>query len=199
LTTPEDREDIHLTDEQVAGYVDRSLTDSERDKIEHHMAVCADCRLDVRAAAQLVRFNSRKKLWYRGSWAFAAAGAFVVLVIADPFSAGEQDDSVFRAPERPSEVGDHVISVAFPEQSAALARDSLRFIWHTADTDARYRFTLTNMLGEELWTVDTEDTTLVIPRDVPLEPAVAYVWYVDALLLDGRSITTGTRRFELIR
>jgi hypothetical protein len=198
LTTPENQDAVHLTDEQVAGYVDRILTDSERDKIEHHMAVCDECRIEVRAAVQLVRFNERKKMWYRGSWVLAAAAALVALVITDPFSAGESEVSTFRASNDPLDVGDRVIAVVFPEQGAALTGDSLRFIWHPAEPEVRYRFTLSNMLGEEIWSVDTADTALAIPGDITLEPAVTYVWYVDGLLLDGSSITTGTRRFELI-
>ncbi|MFC1639666.1 anti-sigma factor family protein [Gemmatimonadota bacterium] len=188
----------HLTDEEVAGYLDRSLRAPERDKVEGHLAACAECRAEMRAAAQVVRFQTRRKMWYGGAWVLAAA-AVTTLFIASPFTARAPEGPTLRAPGTPLDVGDRLVSVIAPENGVSIQRDQLTFVWRPVEADARYRFTLTNVVGEVFWTADTSDTVLSIPTEVELESGQSYVWYVDVLLLDGRSITTGTRRFELIR
>jgi hypothetical protein len=197
LTLHEDRGGIHLADEEVAGYVDGRLTESDREQIEEHLAICAECRNEVRVAAQLVRFSNRRKLWYRGSWALAAA-AILTLLIADPLDLREPGAPAYRGPDEPVDVDDRVVTVVVPEDGASLEKNRLLFVWHRVEEGARFRFTLTDLLGEVVWSAETTDTLLSLPDDLTLEPGMRYVWYVDVLLLDGRSITTGTRRFELV-
>jgi hypothetical protein len=56
--------------------------------------------------------------------------------------------------------------------------------------DVRYRFSLTRSDGSEVWNGGTGDTTLTLLPDVALSVGETYFWWVDALLLDGRSVTT---------
>jgi hypothetical protein len=188
----------HLTDEEVAGYIDRSLPAPKRDEVDGHLASCAECRAELRSAQQVVRFAQRRKLWYRGTWALAAA-AVVALLVANPFSDEALREPALRGPNVPLDVADRMVSVVAPDDGARVDRADLTFLWRPVSPDARYRLTLTNVLGEVFWTADTADTALVVPPEVELESGQGYVWYVDVLLLDGSSITTGTRRFQLIR
>jgi len=188
----------HLTDEEVAGYIDRSLTAPERDEVDGHLASCAECRAEVRAAAQIVRDQGRRAMCIRGS-VLAAAAAAVALIVTNPFAQDETRNPTLRGPDAPLDVGDRLVTVVSPAEGASVQRTGLTFVWRPVEADARYRFTLTNVLGDDIWSADTRDTALMVPADVSLEPGERYLWYVDALLLDGRSVTTGTRRLELIR
>ena len=51
--------------------------------------------------------------------------------------------------------------------------------------------------GDPVWRTETRDTAVVLPPDVSLEPGARYVWFVDALLPDGGSATSGVHRFEI--
>jgi len=73
----------------------------------------------------------------------------------------------------------------------------LAFAWSSQPGRSLYRLTLTDASGRALWLRDTPDTTLALPVDVSLSGGVTYFWYVDALDADGRSVTTGTRRFTI--
>lgn len=196
MTAPPGPARDHLTDEQVAGYLDRSLCAQERDEVEGHLAACDECRTEVRATAQVVRNHARRNLWFGGSAVLAAAAA-VALLVANPFAQDNLGDTTLRGPEAPLDVGDRLVSVISPEDGASVRQDGLTFVWRPVEADARYRFTLTNVLGEVFWSMDTADTTLRLPAEVTLDSGRSYVWYVDVLLLDGRSITTGARRLEL--
>ena len=188
----------HITDEELAGYLDRSLPAGERDQIEGHLADCADCRTEMRVNARLLRPQKKRKHWYLGSSVLAAA-ALVVLVITNPFSKPTPGEPVLRGPDAPLDESNRLISAIAPEDGGTIDRANLDFVWTPIEANARYRFTLTNALGEDIWSFDTADTSLALPADVSLVDGGSYFWYVDALLLDGRSVTTGTRRFDLSR
>jgi len=198
LTETPGKERGHLSDEEMARYLDRSLSAAERGEVDGHLASCAECRAEVRAAAQIVRDLGQRSLWIRGS-ALAAAAAAVALIVTNPFAQDETRDPTLRGPDTPLDVGDRQVTAVTPEDGASVQRSELTFVWRPLEADARYRFTLTNVLGEDIWSVDTVDTSLMVPADIELQQGENYLWYVDALLLDGRSVTTGTRRFELTR
>ncbi len=63
--------------------------------------------------------------------------------------------------------------------------------------NAHYVLTVTDENGDVVWTAETSDTSLVLPRGVDLKSGSRYYWYVDALLDDARSSTTGVREFTI--
>ena len=91
------------------------------------------------------------------------------------------------------------VEVVTPASGQQVNRAELRFIWHSLGNQTNYRFTLTTAEGEGIWTTDTADTTLAAPPTLSMEPNLSYIWYVDALLLDGTAATSGIRRFTLTR
>jgi hypothetical protein len=58
-----------------------------------------------------------------------------------------------------------------------------------------FRFTLTGQSGEPLWFHETSETSVSLPSEVELRPGETYFWYVDVLLPDGRTGTTGVLDF----
>jgi hypothetical protein len=185
----------HITDDHLAGYLDRSLSSGAREQIEGHLADCAECRAEMRATARLLQSQKSRRQWYLGS-SLVAAAALVLLVVANPFSTSTPAEVAFRGP---LDAGNRLISATGPEDGAIIDSDDLTFVWSAIEPDVRYHITLTNARGDDLWSHETTDTLVTIPADVDLVPGESYFWYVDALLLDGRSVTSGTRRFELAR
>ena len=185
----------HITDHHAARYLDGSLSSRDRERVEGHLVDCDECRNEMRAHARLLRSQKSRKQWYLGS-SVAAAAALVLLVVGNPFSTSTPEESVLRGP---LDAGNSMILAVGPESGATIGRDALTLVWNPIQSEVRYHITLTNALGDDLWSTNTVDTSVTIPADVNLVTGESYFWYVDALLLDGSSVTSGTRRFELAR
>jgi anti-sigma factor RsiW len=57
----------HLTEDEVAAYVDREVADTERRRIETHLSWCTACLDEVAALFKTLRFGSDSPAIRRGS------------------------------------------------------------------------------------------------------------------------------------
>ncbi len=188
----EDVQRHHLSDVQVAAYLDRALAAPERAEIDAHLARCAQCRIEVVEVARVRRARARRKRWYVVGPVAAAAAVILLLVTGRP--EGTPGERVTRG-ERPS-AGVPRLEVVAPQGEQSISRESLVFVWRAAGPDAHYRFTLTDLSGTVILTQEGADTTLVMPESIILRLDQVYYWYVDALLANGNSLTTGVQRFR---
>src|SRR5687768_5638129 len=76
--------DQHLDPRKVAGYVDRVLPDTERARIEAHLATCPECRAEVADAVRIIATLPRPRRTRRGVMVSAAGIAAVLLVFLWP-------------------------------------------------------------------------------------------------------------------
>ncbi|NIM47708.1 MAG: hypothetical protein GTN62_00110 [Gemmatimonadales bacterium] len=89
------------------------------------------------------------------------------------------------------------IPVVRPRDGSVLVRGEAVFEWRQVGTDVLYRVALADEDGDRVWSGSTTSSMLALPSAVELLPGQSYFWYVDALLPDGLSATTGVRRFEI--
>jgi anti-sigma factor RsiW len=190
--TDHDMHQGHLENGLAAAYVDGRLAAAELARVEAHLAECAECRQEVVAVRRLLRSRARRWTWP----AIAGVGiaATLLFVLWRP---GEQG-----GPERPpfrggGSDGRDVPVVVTPAPNATIAADSIGFAWRGAAAALSYRLTLTDERGDVVWSTQTTDTTVMLPSSVGLARGRAYYWYVDALLPDARSTTTGVREFRV--
>jgi hypothetical protein len=127
-----------------------------------------------------------------------AAAAAVLLLIAQPGRVPESQGPVTRAGEDTATEAILRFAAIAPADTVTVAGGSIAFRWHSPSTEASYRITVTNEIGDLLWSETTPDTTVVLPGDVPLELGETYFWYVDALLPNGGSATTGVQILTLV-
>ena len=180
---------LHLESGEVASYLDRTLAPDEQARVESHLADCADCRRELIEVSRLrhARFRSR---WWVIVPALAAAAAALLFVI--------------RSPDRPAtepvlrDGGEPALTVGLvaPGDSAVIPL-SPTFTWRSAATRASYRLTLSDERGDVVWRTTSPDTSEHPPNNVSLRTGRTYFWYVDALFPDGRSVTSGVRRFTV--
>jgi hypothetical protein len=183
----------HPAVEVVAAYLSGTLAPADEAAFEAHLAGCRPCRQEMLSARRLIASRRpRSRVLLVASLAAAAVLA-VVLVARGP-----------RPAEEPLRGGNMVGSEGTPglRALAPVDRDTvegsgLAFAWSSQPGRSLYRLTLTDASGRALWLRDTPDTTLALPVDVSLSGGGTYFWYVDALDADGRSVTTGTRRFTI--
>ena len=179
----------HLSPEIIAAYLAGEASPDERGAVLHHLLTCPDCRQDV-AEAQALGTERRPRRW--AAVAVPAAAAAAVLFLLVPGRPEAPAPSALRGPD--SE-GVRQFAAVTPVNGTVIAMDSLVFFWRSEGSGAHYVLTVTDENGDVIWTEPTPDTTLTPPRGVGLAPGRRYFWYVDALLEDARSSTTGVQEF----
>lgn len=185
----------HPSASTLGCYVDGSLTPEERSEVDTHLSRCADCRLVARATVQTLARRRRRRNTLTGIATAATAAAVVTALAILPADETDTGLPLTRGPESSERVA-ATIPVFSPERS--MSPDTrVDFIWASMGTDVRYRLSLSTPAGEEIWGVSSPDTVATLPPDVELTAGRSYVWFVDALLADGGSATTGLRRLTV--
>ncbi len=181
--------DQHLDANEIAALLDRSATSVERERIEAHLAACAECRWELVAVGRLVRRDARPA--FRTLLPIAAAASIAFLLLRNPSTTVERLDAIRSATDSAS-----LIAIITPADSATLTAESPSFAWLALSADATYNLTIADHSGAIVWQRTTSDTSLQLPTGVMLQRGATYFWYVDALGANGRSASTGVHRFR---
>lgn len=179
----------HLTDVEIAAYLDRTLMPSERDRVEDHLADCPDCRQHLLETKELLEQVRRPRKTVIG--AALAAAVVLVLVVALP-NAKETEQGLMRSDIRPEPL------IAYGPIGTP-SRVGLRFVWGALPGAESYRLTVSRGDGHALWTSSGIDTATTLPDSVILRANERYYWVADALLSDGTTRSTGLREFGVAR
>jgi hypothetical protein len=192
--------DQHLDSDVLAAWAERRLPADLRSTVASHLAECPACRSELTAAALLIQGDRRRRRRLIAVPALAAA-VLLLVVASDPFGTRrhQAEDRILRAGDQSKQEGTLQLGAIAPVEGATVSRESLRFIWQGDGADALFRFTLAGPTGEQLWQTTTRDTTIALPDTVTLEPGERYLWWVDVLLTDARTATTGPREFTVAR
>jgi hypothetical protein len=129
----------------------------------------------------------------------AAAVAAAVLLIAVPVVRDEAEGPpTLRAPKAATEreaLGG--IAVVSPQGGTPIERTVLTFAWESVAPGASYRVTMTDSAGVQIWAAETDQTRMSAPSDLDLEPGASYLWFVDAVLPDGSTATSGVQMLQI--
>lgn len=195
----------HLTDAEIAGFVDRDLVRVERERVESHLAACAECRTAATEVSRMAHAIShgesiapakRRRTRLKSSVALggvlAASIAMLVLVRVDSFERSE-------LPVRSGSGADarDVIEVVSPGEATTVMSSDLAFIWRDTGADV-YRLAIFDEGGAVVHTAETADTLVSLPKEIDLEPGQLYLWRVDAIT-DGLSGSSGARKLRVTR
>lgn len=181
----------HVTNLEIAAYLDRALAQSDLDRVEAHLAACADCRENLLGARGIVR-RVRRPRQIAITTAVAVTLAAVLLVPTWRGRAPETGQEQLRGAKLSAAL------IAYgPLGSTASA--SPVFVWGRAAGAATYRLTVSRDGGESVWSESGTDTARVLPDSVRLRRGTSYRWVVDALLDDGTARSTGLREFQIDR
>jgi anti-sigma factor RsiW len=181
----------HLTDSEMAGYLDHDLSDEERRRVVQHLDTCDVCRAEVVATSRLLAEDmnpaeapaplvpaARRRWRARGAVGLATAAALAAILLVRPEGVPRGQG----APEleRFTTEGVDRLAVVAPSDEGAVRRDDLRFIWADRGTGS-YRITITAEDGRPVWSQALADTTVVPPPTLDLTPGERFFWYVDAI------------------
>ena len=176
----------------IAAYVDRRLSGEARDRIESHLADCAECRAVATRSRDVLHRRSRSRHFLMGAGALAAAAAALVVFVVQPAGRGSDTETgpTFRS------AGSETALAAY-RPLGVVAREQRTFAWGSVRNAASYRLTVSHADGAALFTASLSDTTAELPDSVVIRTGQRHVWVVDALLMDGTVRSTGFREFEL--
>ncbi|MFQ5890334.1 MAG: zf-HC2 domain-containing protein [Gemmatimonadota bacterium] len=185
-----------MDSEAIAAYLDGVLSPGETASVEGHLADCPSCRSGVTEAARLLRSRHRRRRWFIAGPAVAAAAAAILIFSSSPTGVPEPADGVVRGGELAESEAVPRITPLAPRPGSVVGTDSIVFLWESVGGRVTYRVTLTLESGDVLWTEDTSDTTIALPSGIEMAPDRVYFWYVDALMADASSATTGVQEFR---
>jgi hypothetical protein len=179
----------HLDPHQVAGYIAGTLPIADRRLVEAHLADCEPCTEELAAVAQLARPQASPRRWLPA--AAVAAAAVAALVLVAPWRSGTG------GPTHPLRGGgtSATIAIVTPADGAAIGADPT-LVWRSVPRASTYRWTVTAADGDSLASGYTSDTAVRLPATVLEAPGRTRRWYVDALLSDGSSASTGIHEFR---
>lgn len=178
----------HISDIELARYLDRTLSAADRDRVEEHLASCATCR-ELTVESQRVLRSVRRPRRLVAAGGLAAAAAIIIVI-------GRVDPRTSDVPrERAGFANGSGLTVYGPTGNTNSA--DVRFVWGSTENVESYRLSLTTADGAEVWSQSGIDTTAVVPLSVPLQPARNYFWVVDAVLKDGTTRSTGLKEFSV--
>jgi hypothetical protein len=134
--------------------------------------------------------GARRRRWPTLA-AFAAAATLLLVVWLRVVDRGGPGGPVVRDRE-PAPFA--AVIILTPDSLATLP---LTFTWHGVSSATAYRVSLTSTTGDLIWSGATSDTAIGVPDSVSLAAGHAYFYYVDALLADGTSGTSGVREVRV--
>lgn len=188
----------HLTEHQVAGFLDHALPPDEHRVVEAHLEACADCRRElVTLSRALVGFpgGHRSPRLYR--WlvpvALAAGIAALLVVPRSWIGTGTGGAPAVRSPALDGE-REARIPIVSPGDDV-LTNGPIVFRWRPVTADM-YRVSLLADDGRPLWSGESPGTSLQLPDSVALQPGHAYFWRVDAIA-NGIVASTGVHRLTI--
>lgn len=185
-----DEEARHVTELDIASYLDRALSGPDKDRFEDHLVECAECRKKVTAAQELVHGLRRPRgaPIVLGLIAIAAVSLFVVrLPRANDTSARERSAESSHA---------GTLVARDPIGDAVSVSERRRFVWSSAPDVVSYHLTLSTADGTTIWSNSGTDTVAALPATVEVRSGAEYAWVVDAITSDGSTLSTGMQHFR---
>ena len=68
-----------------------------------------------------------------------------------------------------------------------------QFVWRRVARADRYVVVLVDRTGREVFSMNTVDTTLTLPDTARLTPGTEYLWWVQAAMPDGSTLSATTQ------
>lgn len=183
--------DQHLDPKDVVAYVGGALSSSERERIESHLATCAECRDEIADAGRIIATLPRSRPVRRGVIVSAAGIAAMLLVFLWP----RADRDLTTRQHRESAVTTTIPPTVIAPVGRVDAVD--RFIWSAVPHTGFYDVRVFDPDGSVVWQSQTRDTVFTLPPTVGLRAGRTYYWKVEAHTGFDRSTSTELVEFSI--
>ncbi len=167
----EERSAAHPEVGELAAFIDGALSDTDRSRVEAHLAGCAECRSEVAAVSRLVRRAPQRRRVAVGLAAAAVLALLLVPAVRGPIRFGSSE-------RREPAVTSTAAPVAIAPRGAVESARAL--VWTAVPRAARYRVVLMDSAGTVVWRWEATDTSAALPDSVRLRSGSPYFWKVEA-------------------
>lgn len=209
---------MHLTEYDIASYLERKGVPEQRLRMEQHLADCAACAADLAAAVRVLNSigkadppelpgpifrealgaRAQKKPWslnfFRSSspFRYALAGILVASVGWWVVTSNRREQpSKFR-----SSSSSPTVELILPPDEAVIAAIPVRFQWQPSSNALQYRLTLFDDEGTRIWQGESAENHLTAPATVAFEAGKIYLWTIEAILSNGLTLTSNLSSFR---
>jgi len=180
----------HVDSGEVAAYLDRALSPSDRSRVEEHLADCDVCRAEVIEVARLLRTQTRRRGWYVPIGVAAAAAVVLLLVwprpVEEPLLPPNYREPVVTTTAAPFAIAPRGASVA-----------TSQFVWTRVPHADRYRLTVFDGTGRVVWETQTGDTAVGLAESIRFHGAASYFWKIEAQTGWNRWVSSDLVEFSL--
>lgn len=188
----------HLTESDIAAWLDRALPEPERRNVDAHLTSCDECRNEVSASQEAVskapRMTRPSRIPVR--WVGLAAAAAVMVIAVSTLGRTTNDGTAERDSGAAVTGVQRVVAIVNPADGATLGSDR-RLAWRGEGSGATYRITIGDDSGQPIHSATLPDTSFVIPQSIQLSAGRKYFWYVDAITSEGTTATSGLNSFTI--
>jgi hypothetical protein len=191
MTSPSGHRTEHISDAELAAYLDGNVASADRERIESHLADCDECRRHLIEARKVLGGIGRTR-GLRIAATLAAAAVVLVFVRFEVWPTRESAAPLVRG-------GTISRGITAHGPSGDVSGKGLAFVWSPVSEAASYRITVSRADATPLWSQSTTDTIVTLPPSVVLQHGQTHLWVTDALLLDGTTRSTGLREFRVTR
>lgn len=221
-----DRTPFCSEDRQLAEYFDGVLADDERHALERHLADCSFCLARVGALGRLESTQTAKRVpedvlatakqmtqkgrprWARQAPAWAAAAVLTLALASMIDRNGETVNEQGVVPPaisgvpygvgqlRNVEWAGQKLDVVFPAPDAEVGAGTV-IRWSEIPGNTQYNIFILTSEGDVLWTERLAATEWAIAQAPSISAGDTYYFRVEALLSDGRTISSKHRAFRM--
>src|SRR5256885_13257150 len=135
----------HLTDLELAAYIDKGMSAADSARAESHLADCPECRRHLVETKLLIDQRDRPRTLVKVAATLAAA-AVVAFLIVSPRTSLRQAE-----PEARLRTGASTDAIAAYAPIGEVSRSPVRFAWTSAGKNSVYRLTLNTAGGDSVW------------------------------------------------
>jgi len=199
-------------DEEIAEFVDGTVSDASWDLIDRHLPDCQACVSRVGLLTRLIRESagdSQRQMpqvaapgWKQSApqWAVAASIILAVtfLAVATDFSVfSDHDQALDYQTTRNLDSGLASPEILAPSSGLVGDRDGFVIRWTEVPGSLYYEVRVATDIGDLVSKIRVNGTEWTIDRDLHLEPGREYFIRVDAYLSDAKSISSQHVPFRL--
>jgi hypothetical protein len=202
----------------LAAFVDGTLPESARSRVQGHLADCEACLQHVAAAfradesplpqvpvrllaraRELAGSPARGTLIPAWRWSLISAAAVLVVVtaVAVWHSATVHVPGISPPEVRSGPVQLVVPQILSPAEGSTVLQEETELRWRGVAGAIYYEVQLVTAEGDVLWQERTEKTGTVIPNTVPVAPGQQVYLWVRAHLVDGKTLKSEPVGFKL--
>jgi hypothetical protein len=211
-------------DQVIAEYFDAELPQAEQARLEHHLGSCRFCLARIgmlerlhagdsnkrisesllATAKQLHQISPERRYATGHSWAVAAVLVLTVFIA----TSSNQEFAQPETPSQPTLINDnsrqlrsldhHALSLdVLNLASGASIEHGEQIQWSDVPGNLHYKVFILSNNGDVLWTQRLAGTDWVLGESLPLATGSRYFFRVEALLPDGRIVSSRHINFQI--